>query len=214
MSKSVGIIKKASFYLHTRALVMLYYSLVYPYMQYCILVWGSTYPSNLNRIVLLQKRLIRIVYKASYDAHTQPFFKELGILPFDKIYLFHLGKFMYQFHCRWLPHNFENFFQNINQVHNYYTRNSSYTFFLSVEQILDNFLSATKALNSLTLSLRISVKLHPFLAFGKNLKNIFLIFNILSSKSLTPNFYNSVHYTYKYIILVKSLFLTLHVMNN
>ena len=83
MSKSVGIIKKASFYLHTRALVMLYYSLVYPYMQYCILVWGSTYPSNLNRIVLLQKRLIRIVYKASYDAHTQPFFKEHGILPFD-----------------------------------------------------------------------------------------------------------------------------------
>ena len=73
-----------SFYLHTRALVMLYYSLVYPYMQYCILVWGSTYPSNLTRIVLLQKRLIRIIYKASYDAHTQPFFKELGILPFDK----------------------------------------------------------------------------------------------------------------------------------
>ena len=124
ISKSVGIIKKASFYLHTRALVMLYYSLVYPYMQYCILVWGSTYPSNLNRIVLLQKRLIRIVYKASYDAHTKPFFKEVGILPFDKIYLFHLGKFMYQFHCQLLPHNFDNFFQNINQVHNYYTRNS------------------------------------------------------------------------------------------
>jgi hypothetical protein len=55
ISKSVGIIKKASSYLHTRALVMSYYSLVYPYMQYCILVWGSTYPSNLNSIVLLQK---------------------------------------------------------------------------------------------------------------------------------------------------------------
>jgi hypothetical protein len=54
-----------------------------------------------------------------------------------------------------------------------------------------------------------SVKLHPILVFGKNLKNIFLIFNILSSKFLTPNFYNSVHYTYKYITLVK-----LHVMNN
>ncbi len=86
---------------------------------------------------------------------------------------------MYQFHYRLLPHNFENFFQNINQVHKHVIQ--SYTLFLSVEQILDNFLSATKALNFLTLSLRISVKLHPFLVFGKNFKNIVLFCNILSS---------------------------------
>ena len=119
-------------------------------------------------------------------------------------------------HSRLLPHNFEFFFQNITQVHNYTHVIQSYIFFLSVEQILDNFLSVTKALNILTLSLRISVKLHPFLVFVKNLKNIFLIFNIFSSKSLTPNFYNSVHYTYNYIALVKSLFflfLTLHIIS-
>ena len=86
MSKSIGIIKKAGFCLPTRSLISLYYTLVYPYMQYCILVWGSTYPSNLNRIALLQKRMIRIVYKTSYDAHTYPIFKELEILPFNKIY--------------------------------------------------------------------------------------------------------------------------------
>ena len=39
---------------------MLYFSLIHPYMQYCILVWGSTYPSNLNRIVLPQKKVVRI----------------------------------------------------------------------------------------------------------------------------------------------------------
>ncbi len=68
ISKSIGIIKKASFYLQTRALVMLYYALVYLYMQYCILVWDSTYPSNLNRIVLLQKRLF-IEYTELYIKH-------------------------------------------------------------------------------------------------------------------------------------------------
>ena len=46
MSKSIGIIKKASFCLPSRSLISLYYALVYPYMQYCILVWGSTYPST------------------------------------------------------------------------------------------------------------------------------------------------------------------------
>jgi hypothetical protein len=149
-----------------------------------------------------------IVYKLSYDAHTKPFFKEHGILPYDKIYLFHLGKFMYQFTVD-CYRTILKIFSKIS-IRCIITTHviQSYTFFLSVEQILDNFLSATKALNSLTLSLRISVKLHPFLVFGKNLKNIFLIFNILSSKSLTPNFYNCVHYTqaYKYITLVKSLF--------
>jgi hypothetical protein len=70
MSKSIGISKMASFYLSKSTLLTLYYSLVYPYMQYCILVWGSTYPSNLRRIVLLQKRVVRIINKAVYDAHT------------------------------------------------------------------------------------------------------------------------------------------------
>ena len=124
MSKSIGIIKKASFYLSKSTLLTLYYSLVYPYMQYCILVWGSTYPSNLRRIVLLQKRVVRIINKAVYDAHTEPMFNDLGLLPFQKIYLFHLDKFMFLFHKRMLPANFDNFFCCVNQFHNYNTRNS------------------------------------------------------------------------------------------
>ena len=63
ISKSVGIICRSSPCLTTLALKTLYYSLVYPYFQYCIIVWGSTYPTNLNRLNLLQKRVIRIVNK-------------------------------------------------------------------------------------------------------------------------------------------------------
>ena len=128
MAKSIGIIKRASFCLSKSSLTMLYYSLVYPYMQYRILVLGSTYPSNLHRIVLLQKRIIRIVCKAAYDANTEPIFKELGIFPFEKIYLFHLGKFMYLHYKQMLPINFNHFFLCVNQVHNYNTRNSNLYF--------------------------------------------------------------------------------------
>jgi hypothetical protein len=63
ISKSVGVIYKASFFLSKSTLSKLYFSLVYPYLQYCITVWGSTYPTNLNRIILLQKRIIRILDK-------------------------------------------------------------------------------------------------------------------------------------------------------
>ena len=65
VSKAVGVMYKASFCLSKRSLVTLYYSLLYPYLQYCVSVWGSTYPSNLNRISMLQKNSVRIIAKES-----------------------------------------------------------------------------------------------------------------------------------------------------
>ena len=49
ISKSGRLIRKSSFCLTKSALCTLYYSLVFYYLQYCILVWGSTYPTHLWR---------------------------------------------------------------------------------------------------------------------------------------------------------------------
>ena len=43
MSKSIGIISRASFYLSTRTKLSFYYFLVYPYLTYCNVAWSSTY---------------------------------------------------------------------------------------------------------------------------------------------------------------------------
>ena len=129
ISKSIGIIFRSSFYLSKRALLTLYYSLVLPYIQYCILVWGSTYSSNLNRIALLRKRVVRIINKEKFHAHTDPIFKELKNLKLDDIYLFHLGKFMYLFQNNLLPRPFGNLILRTNQVHNYNTRSSNQNLF-------------------------------------------------------------------------------------
>ena len=58
VSKFVGIIRKSSFYLSTKSLRTLYFSLVYPYFFYCNLVWASTYRTNLSCLVVLQKRVV------------------------------------------------------------------------------------------------------------------------------------------------------------
>ena len=63
ISKSIGIIYKSSFCLPKSSLITLYYRLVYPYLLYCVSVWGSTYPTNLNRFLLLQKRVVRTITK-------------------------------------------------------------------------------------------------------------------------------------------------------
>lgn len=87
-----------------------YYSLVYPYFQYCIIVWGSTYSTNLNRLILLQKCIVRIVNKKPFDAHTDPLFRDLKFLKFVDIYSLHLGKLMYSYNNNLLPPSFSNFF--------------------------------------------------------------------------------------------------------
>ena len=46
ISKSIGITFKSSFYLFKESMRTLYFSLVYPYLYYCNLVWASTYQSN------------------------------------------------------------------------------------------------------------------------------------------------------------------------
>ena len=97
ISKSIGIIYKSRFCLPKTSLHCLYHSLVYPYLIYCVSVWGSTYQSNLSRVFLLQKKIIRRISKVSFDSHTDVLFKENGILKFFDIYFYQIGKFMYLF---------------------------------------------------------------------------------------------------------------------
>ena len=61
LSQNVGIIMKLKHFLLTPALLMLYYSIVYPYILYGIIIWGSTYTSHLNNLQLIQNKAVRAI---------------------------------------------------------------------------------------------------------------------------------------------------------
>jgi hypothetical protein len=122
LAKSIGIIYRSSFCLTRLTLRTLYFALVYPYLNYCVIIWGATYPSNLNRLLLLQKKVVRILSNASYDAHTSPLFKSKMILKFEDIYLLNLGKFMFSYQNNLLPASFSNFFSTTDQIHSHNLR--------------------------------------------------------------------------------------------
>ena len=73
------------FFLSGSSLLMLYKSMIPPYLNYCNLVQASSYKTSLQRIVILQKRVIRIVNKSDYCAHTDPIFKKLNLLKFHNL---------------------------------------------------------------------------------------------------------------------------------
>ena len=69
VSRGIGIISKAKPFLNRKSLVDLYYAFVYPYLIYCVEVWGNAADIHLNPIFLLQKKIVRIINYAHYKAH-------------------------------------------------------------------------------------------------------------------------------------------------
>ena len=57
ISKGIGIMYKARQYLSKCTLLNLYYAYIYPYMTYCIEIWGSATQTHLNCLFLEQKKL-------------------------------------------------------------------------------------------------------------------------------------------------------------
>ena len=83
LSKCVGILCKARKKLYKSTLISLYYPFAYPYFIYCNHVWGTNYPSCLERIYLIQNKLVRIMTCSPFRAHTEPLYfanKALNIM--------------------------------------------------------------------------------------------------------------------------------------
>ena len=60
--KIVLIIKNVSYFVNTSAMIKLYYALFYPYLIYCIEIWGHRYVSYLNIIYFIQKMILNIIF--------------------------------------------------------------------------------------------------------------------------------------------------------
>ena len=81
INKSIGIIRRVSHLVTPNYLLTLYYSLIYPYLSYCNIVWASTFPSTLYKILVLQKRFVRIA-TPSHTSHWLLYFKNYKFLLF------------------------------------------------------------------------------------------------------------------------------------
>ena len=67
---------KLKHYVPGYILYSLYCTLVLPYVNYGILIWGNTYKVYLDKIFKLQKWAIRTISLEHYRSHTGPLFKK------------------------------------------------------------------------------------------------------------------------------------------
>jgi hypothetical protein len=85
LSRAPYILRQTKNFLPLPAVRMLYFSLFHCHLMYCPIILSITSQSNLTKILKLQKKAIRIICNANYNAHTGPLFYQSEILPFDKI---------------------------------------------------------------------------------------------------------------------------------
>ena len=122
ISKEIGILYKCSRIFDEKTLLTLYYSFVYPYFNYCLPVWGSTYESYLAPLVILQKKAVRLIYGAKRYDHTEPIFQALKLLKLGQLYVYSIQLIMFKFAKNALPNIFDAFFQRNTSVHYHNTR--------------------------------------------------------------------------------------------
>ena len=91
IAKNIGIILKARHVFEKHTLLSLYYSLIYPYLTYCIQVWGATYQSRLSKLMILQKKIVRIIHGVPHRTHTEPLFLVLNVLKVSNLYKYNIA---------------------------------------------------------------------------------------------------------------------------
>ena len=128
IARALGLLYKIRPFVNMKILKMLYYSLVYPHLNYVTEVWGSADPTYLDRILILQKRIVRMLTfnemrQQDYSfPSSDPLFFKLEILKIQDLFKLKIAKFIYKCLNKNTPINFQNWFTLATQTHNYNTR--------------------------------------------------------------------------------------------
>jgi hypothetical protein len=118
ISKGVGLLTCAKHYFPVYVKRMIYFAFINSHLSYCVSIWGNAAQYLLTKLVVIQKKSIRMICNAPYLAHTNPLAYDLNILLLPELYKYRCAINMY---CA--VHNLNvlstfDCFKRINTVHN------------------------------------------------------------------------------------------------
>ncbi len=85
----MSISNKLKYFLYLNAKVLIYNSLILSHLNFCILALSY----KCDRIIKLQKKIVRILSLSKYNAHTDPLFKTHKLLKVQDIFKLQEFKF-------------------------------------------------------------------------------------------------------------------------
>jgi len=108
IKKTIGIIGRARGFMNGPQLLLLYNTMVLPYLQYCLLNWGNfEVDGNLGfsgELLTLQKSLVRIIGESNDPiSHADPLFAKFSILKIEDLFSQKVGMFSFKLSRGLLP---------------------------------------------------------------------------------------------------------------
>ena len=88
--------------------------------------WGQACKTCLNKILILQKRALRLLYFTDWHDHAIPLFLEANVLSITFLCYESVSTLMYDINNGKAPTNMLNLFQKTSNIHSYNTRLSPF----------------------------------------------------------------------------------------
>ena len=95
ISRTVGIISKIRHYLPETALLKIYYAPIHYHLLYGLIIWGSSFPTYLKKLITLQNKAVKFICAAKFCDSFSPYYKRFKILKIKDLYKLEAGKFIY-----------------------------------------------------------------------------------------------------------------------
>jgi len=125
----IGIFAKLRYKLSKEICFKLYDTLVLPHLNYCNIIWASTYKTVLRRLHSLQKRFLKICHLTYINKiEDYQLFQLYNKLSIYHINTLQLCKFIYSTIHGITPLCFQNYFSSITLIHNHNTRQTNTLF--------------------------------------------------------------------------------------
>ena len=96
ISKTLGVLNKTRHVFPPDIRLMLYNSLILPYINYGITSWYGCPAYNRNKIAILQRKAIRLIRNLGFRTNTHQHFLALQALTIDQIYNYQVGQFAFK----------------------------------------------------------------------------------------------------------------------
>ena len=124
LSKTIGLLWKIRHFVPFNTIANIYNCLVVSYLRYGLIAWGQAGKTQLNKLLILQKRALRFMCFADRRDHAIPLFLRAQTLPIHFLYYELLAGTMHDVSDGVIPSQLKDFFIPTGKIHTYITRSS------------------------------------------------------------------------------------------
>ena len=122
ISKVITMISR--YFVPVKIFINLYRSLKQQYLSYGIVAWGRAEKIYINKLLVLQKRALRLTHFADRRQHAVPLFVSSNFLPIQMIYFKSTACLMHDINNKTAPILIQKLFPKADTIHNYTTRSA------------------------------------------------------------------------------------------